>query len=351
MPRLSRRALIAGVAAVSALPAAVASAARAAATAPDAKRTLGRNGIEVSAVGLGCNNFGMRLDYAGTERVVHAAVDMGVTLFDTADVYGRGVSEEYLGKALGPRRAKVVIATKFGSPMGAGPFPQGGGSRAAIMSLAEDSLRRLGTDVIDLYQYHRPDGVTPMEETLRALDDLVKQGKVRAIGHSNFTAAQARECAAISANGKLTAYATAQNHYSLLTRDIEAELVPACEELGLGVLPFFPLESGMLTGKYKRDEKPAEGTRMAAWSANPAAAERFMNDAIFTKVEKLTAIADGAGVTLLDMAFGWLLSKPYISSVIAGATRPEQIEANVKAAAWRPTADIDRAIDAVTKSA
>lgn len=317
-----------------------------------AERRLGKSGPVVSAVGLGCNNFGGRLDAAGTERVVHAAVDLGITLFDTADVYSRGVSEEYLGQALGARRDKVLIATKFGGAMGVGPFPDGGGSRGAIMFAVEESLRRLNTDVIDLYQYHRPDGITPMDETLRALDDVIQQGKVRYIGHSNFSGAQARECAQISADNNLTDYVSAQNHYSLLTRGIEEELVPACEELGQTILPYFPLESGTLTGKYKRGVAPAEGTRMAAFAArSQQIADRFLNDERFNKIEQLTALADSAGVTLLDFAFGWLLSKPYIASVIAGASRPEQLESNVKAALWRPTPDVDREIDRITSSA
>ena len=314
------------------------------------ERRLGVDGPVVSPVGVGCNNFGTRLDYEGTEKVVHAAVDNGITLFDTADVYSSGVSEEYLGRALGPRRSKVLIATKFGGPMGAGPKPEGGGSRDNIMFAVEESLRRLNTDVIDLYQYHRPDDVTPMDETMRALDDLVQQGKVRYIGHSNFNAAQARECAEISANNGLAPYVTAQNHYSLLTRDIEDELVPACEELGQTVLPFFPLESGALTGKYKRGEEFPEGSRMATFAErSQQLADRFLNDERFTKIEQLTELADASGATLLDFAFGWLLSKPYIASVIAGASRLAHIESNVKAAEWRPTPDIDAEIDRITR--
>ncbi|MBT7449843.1 MAG: DUF726 domain-containing protein, partial [Rhodospirillaceae bacterium] len=223
---------------------------------------------------------------------------------------------------------------------------------ATIMYAAEASLRRLKTDVIDLYQYHRPDGVTPTEETLRALDDLVRQGKVRHIGNSNFTAVQAHESAEVSGTGDLASYVTAQNHYSLLTRDIEDELVPACEDLGLTVLPYFPLESGTLTGKYTRNVAPAEGTRMATFSAmSPALAARFLNEERFNKIEQLTSLADSSGAKLLDFAFGWLLSKSYIASVIAGATRPEQLEANVKAALWRPTPDVDREIDRITRPA
>ncbi|MCB2107152.1 MAG: aldo/keto reductase [Rhodobacteraceae bacterium] len=344
MPYLSRRHALITAAAI----AAIAPNVRAA----DSKRTLGKNGPEVSGVGLGTNNFGMRLDAAGAKTVVHAAVDNGITLFDTANVYGRGASEEMLGAALGARRSKVLIATKFGGPMNEGKFPEGGGSRGAVIEATEASLRRLKTDVIDVQQYHRPDGKTPMDETLEALDSLVKQGKVRYIGHSNFDGALAHECDKIAADNGLTHYVSAQNHYSLLTRDIEADLVPACEDLGLGVLPYFPLESGMLTGKYKRDEKPAEGTRLAAWSKMaPQVADQFMNDQIFAKVEKLTSLAEQSGATLLDFAFGWLLSRPYIASVIAGATKPSQIESNVKSALWRPSPDIAAEIDRITKAA
>jgi aryl-alcohol dehydrogenase-like predicted oxidoreductase len=346
MTRLTRRSFHAVAASVAAM-AATPMPARAAAS---DQRTLGKNGPKVSGVGLGCNNFGMRLDAAGAERVVHAAVDMGINFFDTADVYGRGASEEMLGKALGARRKNVLIATKFGSPMGTGKFPQGGGKREAVIALTEDCLRRLGTDVIDLMQYHRPDGVTPIEETIEAMADLVKQGKVRYIGHSNFDGAQTTAAAKFSADKKIAACVSAQNHYSLLTRGIEADLVPACVAHGVGILPYFPLESGMLTGKYKRGEKPAEDTRLGQWSArSPQAAERFMNDAALTKVEKLSTLAEANGTTVLHMAFGWLLNKPYIGSVIAGATRPEQIEANVKAATWRPSAGVDAEIDKITQ--
>lgn len=345
VPNTSRRKIIQMAGVIAAVPLA-AKTVRAA----DTNRTLGRGGPVVSAVGLGCNNFGRRLDAAGTERVVHAAVDNGVTLFDTADVYSRGLSEEYLGQALGARRDRVLIATKFGGAMKAGPSPDGGGTRANIMYAAEASLKRLNTDVIDLYQYHSPDGVTPADETLRALDDLVDQGKVRYIGNSNFNASQALESAQTSANNGLASYVTAQNHYSLLTRDIEDELVPACEDLGLTVLPYFPLESGTLTGKYKRDVAPPEGSRLATFAAlSPDLAARFLNEERFNKIEKLTGLAESVDVELLNFAFGWLLNKPYIASVIAGASRPEQIEANVKAAEWRPTPDVDREIDKITR--
>lgn len=316
------------------------------------QRTLGKGGIKVSGVGLGTNNFGSRMDYAATERVVHAAVDMGITLFDTADVYGQGVSEEFLGKALGPRRKNVVIATKFGNKMRKGKYPDGGGWRQAVIDMTEDSLRRLGTDVIDLQQYHRPDGKTPIEETLGALHDLIKQGKIRAIGSSNLDGPDASTAHKAAIDTKVTPYVTAQNHYSLLTRDIEKDLVPVCEQHGIGVLPYFPLESGMLTGKYKRNEKPPEGTRLAAWASRTAnTTDTFMSDTKFTKVEQLTALADQSGTTILNMAFGWLLNRPYISSVIAGATSVEQIASNIKAGEWRPAPELDKEIDRITRAA
>ncbi|MDW8257831.1 MAG: aldo/keto reductase [Gammaproteobacteria bacterium] len=317
-------------------------------------RRVGRSSLQVPSVGIGTNNFGTRMDAAAAQRVVDAALELGAAFFDTADVYGAGQSEEFLGKALGARRSKAIIATKFGNPMRSGKFPEGGASRAAVMYAAEESLRRLGTDYIDLYQIHRPDPNTPIEETLRALDDLVRQGKVRYIGNSNFDAAQVEAAAAVSAQHKLAAFCSAQNHYSLLTRNIEKDLVPACERHGLGILPYFPLESGLLTGKYKRGEPPPEGTRLgnAVRSNQTAMAQRFLNDANFAKVEKLQALADAAGnTTLLDIAIGWLLSRPYVACVIAGATKPEQVEANVKAAAWRPSAEIARQIDAITLDA
>src|SRR5258706_5605761 len=292
---------------------------------------LGRSGLRVSVVGLGCNNFGQRCDLAQTRAVVAKALDLGVTLFDTADVYGgQGVSEEYLGKALEGRRADVIVATKFGMPMGEGL--KRGGSRRWVMQAAENSLRRLGTDFIDLYQIHTPDPHTPIEETLRALDDLVRQGKVRYIGCSNFAAWQVVEAAWTSRSANLAPFVSAQNFYNLLERNVERELVPACNAYGLGVLPYFPLASGLLTGKYRRGEAAPEGTRLAAPRFKSA-----LSDKNFDRIEKLAAFAADAGHSLLELAIGWLASQPHVSSVIAGATKPEQVEQNARAGEWRLT--------------
>ncbi|HEX7758089.1 MAG TPA: aldo/keto reductase [Caulobacteraceae bacterium] len=296
-------------------------------------RRLGTSGLKVSEVGLGCNNFGMRLDQAGTDAVVNACLDNGITFFDTADVYGASKSETMLGEALKGKRHEVVLATKFAMPMGPGP-DQRGGSRRYVMSAVEASLKRLQTDYIDLYQMHRPDPDTPVEETLSALDDLVTQGKVRYLGNSNFTGWQIADADWIARNEHLNRFVSAQNNYSLLERNVEFEVIPACERFGLGMLPFFPLASGLLTGKYQRGEAPPEGTRMAAWGARGAAA---LNDKNFDKLEELSAYANGHGHTLLKLAFAWLLGHGVVSSVIAGATGPEQVKANADAAAWRLT--------------
>jgi aryl-alcohol dehydrogenase-like predicted oxidoreductase len=295
-------------------------------------RSLGP--FSVSVVGLGCNNFGRRLDQDGTTAVVGAALDHGITLFDTADVYGEGLSEHYLGVALGARRDEVVVATKFGMEM-----PGGSGASAAwIERAAEDSLRRLGTDHIDLYQMHRHDPDTPFEETLEALDRLVTAGKVRAIGCSNLTVGAIRESLGIAADHDAPAWVSVQNHYSLLHRDPEHDgVAAACEELGLGLLPYFPLASGVLTGKYHEGEPPPEGSRLAGIPAERAA--RFLNDDSLEAAARLAAFAADRGHTLLDLAFGYLLAAGPVPSVIAGATRPDQIAANVAAGEWRPTAE------------
>lgn len=301
-------------------------------------RQLGRSGLKVSAVGFGCNNFGRRCSEEQTREVVHKALDLGVTMFDTADYYSAGVSEEFLGKALGPRRKDVVIATKFGLPMGQGPYSSGG-SRRYVMYAVEASLKRLGTDYIDLYQLHFPDKDTPVEETLSALDALVKAGKVRYIGSSNFAGWQIADADWIAKTRGYSSFVSAQNHYNLLDRRIEREVIPAAQAFGVGILPYFPLASGMLTGKYKRGAPIPEDTRVAA---NPDAAKRLLTDANFAVVEALDAFARERGKSTLDVAFAWLLGQGQVASVIAGATKPEQVEANVAAGAWTmPRADLD----------
>jgi aryl-alcohol dehydrogenase-like predicted oxidoreductase len=294
-------------------------------------RRLGTSGLKVSVVGLGCNNFGMRIDAAQTQAVVDAAIEAGITLFDTADIYGGTQSEVFLGEALGKRRHDIVLATKFGMRVGGDPRKQGG-SRKWIMQAVEDSLTRLKTDYIDLYQHHAPDADTPMDETLRALDDLVSQGKVRYIGNSNYTGWQIADADWQARIVGQTRFVSAQNQYSLLERRVEHEVLPACERFGLGFLPVFPLASGLLSGKYHRGEAPPEGTRLAVWGPRGAQA---LNDKNFDKVEKATAWAEERGHTILELAFAWLLGHPVVSSVIAGATSPEQVKGNVAAAEWR----------------
>ena len=312
-------------------------------------RRLGESGLMVSVVGLGCNNFGQRVDADRTREVVAAALDAGINLFDTADTYGgQGRSEEYLGAALKGHRDEVVIATKFGHDMGGANGPDWGarGARRYIVRAVEASLRRLGTDWIDLYQMHQPDPGTPIEETMAALDDLVHAGKVRYLGHSNFTAWQVADSAWIARTRGLTPFVSAQNHYHLLHREVETELVPACQRFGLGILPYFPLASGLLTGKYRRDTPAPEGTRMAA--------ERFaarLRQAPWDTIEALERYAAGRGLTMLDVAIGGLAAQPGVSSVIAGATRPEQVHANVAAGQWQPSAGDLATLDELTGKA
>jgi aryl-alcohol dehydrogenase-like predicted oxidoreductase len=290
---------------------------------------LGSSDLEVTVVGLGCNNFGSRLDEAGTRAVVDAALESGITFFDTADVYGnRGNSESLLGRILGGRRDQVVLATKFGADMGDGETRRG--SRPYIRRAVEASLRRLATDWIDLYQYHSPDGVTPVEETLGALDELVREGKVRAIGSSNFTAAQVEEAHAISTSHGLTQFVAEQSRYSWLARDAEEELLQACERFGIGFIPYSPLANGLLTGKYRRGRPAPEGTRLPG---------RDIRDSDLQRVEQLEMFARRRGVTLLEVAIGGLAAQPAVASVIAGATSPEQVKANAAAGAWEPSAD------------
>lgn len=299
-------------------------------------RNLGPTGLLVSIVGIGCNNFGRRCDARATKAVVDAALDNGINFFDTADMYGGGQSEEFLGKALKDKdRSSVIIATKFANPMGESKLMRGA-SRRYIMNAVDASLRRLGTDYIDLYQQHVPDPATPVEETLRALDDLVRAGKVRYLGNSNFSGWQIADAAWTAKHHGLNGFATAQNLYSLLDRRLEREVVPACQAFGLGILPYFPLASGMLTGKYQRGAEPPEGTRLAMWGDRAKAA---MSDDNFDVVERLTDFATGRGHTILELAMSWLATMPHISSVIAGATSPGQVKQNADAAAWRLTAE------------
>jgi aryl-alcohol dehydrogenase-like predicted oxidoreductase len=303
-------------------------------------RRLGNSGLKVSVVGLGTNNFGRRLDQGAAARVVHAAIDCGITLIDTADVYSGGQSERFLGAAIEGKRDRVIVATKFLSPMGEGPYDRGA-SRLYITRAVEASLRRLGTDYIDLYQIHAPDSDTPVDETLSALDDLVHQGKVRYIGNSNFAGWQIADADWTARVNHWTRFISAQNNYSLLDRRVEREVIPACERFELGMIPYFPLASGLLTGKYRRGEEAPEGTRLAS---SPAAG-RWFTDENFDVVERLQRFADERGITLLQIAIGALAAQPAVSSVIAGAMSPEQVEANVAAARWIPTAEDVAEID------
>ena len=309
-------------------------------------RRVGESGLKVSEIGLGCNNFGMRIDEAGTKAVVDAALDAGITLFDTADIYGGAKSEVMLGKALGARRKDVVVATKFAMPMGEGPLMRGG-SRRYVLGAVEASLKRLGTDYIDLYQMHAPDPQTPIEETLDALDDIVRDGKVRYIGCSNFVGWQIADADWVAKIRGRARFISAQNQYSLLERRIEHEVLPACERFGLGLLPYFPLASGLLSGKYQRNQAPPEGTRLAAWGRR---GQEALSKSNFDRIEKLEIWAKGRGKTLLELAFAWLLAHSVVPSVIAGATRPEQVQANAATAAWRMTPEETAEVADLVKS-
>jgi aryl-alcohol dehydrogenase-like predicted oxidoreductase len=295
-------------------------------------RRLGGSGLAVSVAGLGCNNFGLRIGLDETRAVVDAALAEGVTLLDTSDSYG--ASEEMLGEVLEGRRDDVVIATKFGSSLrGANGADWGArGSRRYIRRAVERSLRRLRTDWIDLYQIHRPDPLTPIEETLAALDELVREGKVRYIGSSNFTAWQVADAAWVARQRGYERFISAQNNYNLLERDVEAELMPACEHFGVGLLPYFPLASGTLTGKYRRGQEPPDNSRLKQWNMTAS-----LTDARFDAVEKLEAFAAERSVSLLDVALGGLAAQATVTSVIAGATSPDQLRANVTATMWSPS--------------
>ena len=310
------------------------------------QRNLGRSGLRVSAVGLGCNNFGSRIDFETTRKVVHKALDLGVTFFDTSDTYGdpSGSSETWLGKILGDHRNNIVLATKFARPMDGSDRLQGA-SRRYIMGEVEASLRRLKTDWIDLYQQHQPDPLTPIEETLRALDDLVRHGKVRYIGCSTLPAWQVVEAQWTARHLGLHQFVSCQDEYSLLARDLDREMMPVLEAYSLGLIPFRPLADGLLAGKYSRGEPPPAGTRLAT---TPRAAQRNLTDENWSIVERLEQFATERGHLLLELAFSWLLRRPAVASVIAGATKPEQVEQNVRAAGWALTAEDMREIDRLT---
>jgi len=308
------------------------------------QRKLGKSGLHVSVVGLGCNNFGFvaAMGVEESRQVVDRAIECGINFFDTSDSYGS--SEEILGEVLGERRKQIVLATKFGSQLD----PQGkrkGASRAYILSAIESSLRRLRTDVIDLYQLHRPDPQTPMEETLGALDDLIQQGKVRHIGCSNLSAAHLAEAQFTGDANKLHPFVSSQDEYSLLERGIERELLPLVEKYGMSELPYFPLASGLLTGKYKRGHPAPEGSRLAN---KQSLADRYLHATNMEKVERLERFARGRGHTLLELAFSWLLARPAVASVIAGATKPEQVAKNAKAGDWTLMAEELEEVDRIT---
>lgn len=309
-------------------------------------RTLGHSGLKVSLAGLGCNNFGMTIDEAATERVVGTALDHGINFFDNSDIYGGGNSEIFLGKALGTRRHEAVIATKFGIPTGPGPL-SGGASRRYVLQAAEASLARLGTDYIDVYLIHVPDASTPIEETLDALNTLIDQGKVRYIGCSNFSGWQISDATWEAKTRGLRPFVVAQNEWSLLERKIEAEVVPACEKNGLGVMPYFPLASGALTGKYRRGESFGEDSRYGGSKDGMfhTMYGHFVSDASLARVELLEKVAAQAGIGLVELALSWLASQPVVSSVIAGATRPEQVEANAAATHGNLAPEIRLAVD------
>ena len=308
-------------------------------------RRLGDSELEVSAVGLGCNNFGRRLDLDGTGAVLEAALEAGITFFDTADIYGGGgASEALMGEVLEGRRGEFMIATKFGMEMqGVDGVPEAPrGSREYVRWAVEGSLRRLRVDRIDLYQYHQPDGRTPIAETLAALDELVREGVVGAIGCSNFSAAELEEADRVARERGLARFVTLQNEYSLLEREIEAEVAPACERLGVSILPYFPLKSGLLTGKYRRFEEGPAGTRLAGGA--PGSEEEF------EVVEALRGFAEERGVEMIAVAIAGLAAQPAVGSVIAGATKPEQVRANVAALGWEPSAEDLAELDRITSA-
>lgn len=298
-------------------------------------RPLGSSGLQTAVVGLGCNNFGRRVDLDGTRAVVDAALQEGVTFFDTADIYGRGDSERLLGQVLQGRRDQAILATKFGMDMGDGQGPRG--SRAYIRQAVDNSLRRLQTDHVDYLWYHQPDGQTPISETLQTLHELVQAGKVSAIGASNFDAAQMEEADRVAREGGLTPFTAIQNEYSLLHRDPESDVLPLCERLGVGFVPYFPLASGLLTGKYRPGRPGPDGARL---SRN----DEIASEEQFALIADLESYAQERGVPLIDVAIGGLLAQPAVSTVIAGATRPQQVRANAAAGRWSPSDEDRRAL-------
>src|ERR1700738_4476810 len=309
-------------------------------------RNLGGSGLRVSAVGLGCNNFGQRTDLETSRKVIHKAIDLGITLFDTADIYaGMGGSETVLGEVLGDRRKDIVLATKYSKPMSADGTKQGA-SRRYIMSAVEASLKRLKTDYIDLYQQHDFDPLTPIEETLRVPDDLVRQAKARYNDNSNFPAWHIAEAELTARQMNVNRFVSCQDEYSLVVRDIEKDLLPAAQEYNLGLLPFFPLASGLLTGKYKRGAAAPQDTRFAN---APALRDRYVTPRNEDMVEKLQGFAEKRGHTMLELAFSWLGSRPRGAGGLAGATRVEQVEQNVKAIDWTLSAEDLAEIDGITK--
>ena len=302
-------------------------------------RRLGADGPEVTVVGLGCNNFGGRVDLEGTRVVVDASLDAGINFFDTADIYGNGGgSEELLGRVLEGRRDRVLLATKFGGDMGDGTTARG--SRTYVRKAIDASLKRLRMEYVDLFQYHRPDGVTPYDETFGALSELVDEGKVRYAGHSNMQARDVEEVDSLARERGFPRPVSAQNQYSLLRREAEDELLPTCDRLGIGVVPYFPLASGLLTGKYRRGEPRPEGTRLSG-------RDEVFTDETFGRIEALERFAQERGVTLLEVAIGGLLGQPAVVSVIAGATKPEQVRANVAAGEWDPTPEDIQALNGI----
>jgi aryl-alcohol dehydrogenase-like predicted oxidoreductase len=305
-------------------------------------RRLRDSDLEVSLVGLGTNNFGRRLDLEQTRAVVDAALDAGINFLDSADVYGDGRSEEMIGAALGGRRDGVIVATKFGMDK-SGTLPGAPGSAPYVRAACEASLRRLRTDAIDLLQYHRPNWDVPIEETLDALDELVKEGKVRYAGCSNFSAGQLLEAERVARVARVAHFESLQNEYSLLKRDIERDVIPVCESLGVGVLPFFPLASGLLSGKYRRGERGPEGARLSG-------RDELASDVEWDAIEALERFAGARGIELIDVAIGGLAAQPCVTSVIAGATTPEQVRRNAVAGLWQPTAEDLVEIDRIVPS-